>query len=388
MKRFTLITAVLIILSASLPLTLAQAQTGGDLIVLNDSTPGIDVVINPSPNTTGVIALEIENVSVTMTDAVGNVVFETNDPDLAGIEFSFAPNAGQHTLIVERLPGASQGYARITPLAEMSAPVNRLELVDTAALALAQEADYPLNAASPSSVVGFAVDNTTPATITARFPGAPVTAQLVNTPDNRVVATLTGSLIDGIRFQVTEGMYELVLLNNNPAQNTVANVSFVPAEESDFDAMVAQAEAANTTTLTTTAAGSSAAVAAPTCTLAISASSVNLRSGPGTGYSVLDYAFRGDVLPVGGISTQSNWLLVGHNDSSGWIAGDLGTLAGSCADLTAYDIPYSEAAAPVVTIQQPQVPVFQDDDYGDDYDDDHSDDHDESDDHDDDHDDD
>lgn len=380
MKRYTLLSAILIILGAMLmPLT-THAQTGSDLIVLNDATPGIDVVVNPSPNTTGVIALEIDNASVIVTDAVGNVVFSAADSGIAGVEFSFAPNAGTHTVTIERLPGAGQAYARIASLSDMTSLTDIPQLVSASTLTLNQEADYPLTANSPSSVVDFAVSDADYATVTARFPGAPVTAQLVSTQDNRMLAMLNGSLIDGVRFKVDSGTYELMLLNNNTASATVANVSVLSAPQSDFETMVADASASNTATTvsTTSSAGTTGSVAsaAPACTVTISASSVNLRSGPGTGYSVLEYAFRGEALAVGGINTQSNWLLVGTDNGSGWVAGDLGTLSGSCATLTAYDIPYREATTPQVTIQQPQVSVYQDDSSSS-YDDDHDDDHDE-----------
>lgn len=360
MKRLTLplsVVMIIILTSALLPLA-AHAQTGNDLIVLNDSTPGIDVVINPSPNTTGVIALEIKNASVTVTDAVGNVVFEAADLSIAGVEFSFAPNAGTHTLTVERLPGAVQAYARIAALPEMTSFNVAPQLVDTSTLAADQEADFPLNVNSPSSVIDFAVAGADYATVTSHFPGAPVTAQLVDVQKNRTLATLTGSLIDGVRFTVAEGTYELLLLNNNTARNTVATVSVTHAPQNDFETLVAQAEANGTTMITTGA----TANAVSTCMITIGASLVNLRSGPGTGYSVLDDAFRGDLLTVGGVNTQSGWMLVGDGQSSGWISSDLGVLNGDCTNLTVYDVPYREAVAPQVTIQQPQVPVYHEDD--------------------------
>lgn len=391
MKRLSLLISVLTLLAlvaSALPFSGAvqtvRAQSGGDLIVLNDTTPGIDVVINPSPDTTGVVGLEIHNASVTVTDAVGNLVFQTTDPALSGLEFSFAPNAGTHTLTISRLPGAGQGYARIAALAEMSTLGITPELVSSSTLSPAQEADFPLNASAPSSVVQFTAPDT--AVVTARFPGAPVTAQLVDRSGNRTLATLTGSLIDGVRFTMDGGSYDLVLLNNNTARATVANVSIVPAPASDFASLVAQAEASATTTMVNTAPTSSGADSSTAqgtqCSLSVTASSVNLRSGPGMGYSVLDYAFRGDSLAVGGVNPESGWLLVGTESGSAWISNDVGALAGSCNNLTAYNIPYRPAPTPQVTIQQSQVSVYHDDDddhddddYDDgEYDDDHNDD--------------
>ncbi|WP_119071388.1 SH3 domain-containing protein [Aggregatilinea lenta] len=360
MKRFLLPISIIAV-ALLLPLAV-HAQSGNDLIVLDDSTPGIDVVINPNPGTTGVVAIETQNASVTVTDAVGNVVFETADPAIKGIEFSFAPNAGTHTLTVERLPGAIQAYARIVSLPEMTALNGVPQLISSSSLAVAQEADFPLNASTPSSTVDFTIPEASAATITANFPGAPVTAQLVATEENRTLATLSGSLIDGVRMKIDSGAYELVLLNNNTTRETVANVSVLPAPATDFDSLVVEAEAAATTTIadTSPATPNNNGLAAA-CTITISTSSANLRSGPGTGYSVLDYAFRGENLVVGGVNPESGWLLVGTDTGSGWIRNDLGSLDGSCENLPPYDVPYMEASAPQVAIQQSQVPVYRDD---------------------------
>lgn len=373
-KMIILITLILMVLPIS-----ADAQSPNDLIVLNDTTPAIDVVINTSPDTTGVVALEVNNASVTITDVVGNIVFETSASDIKAIEFRFAPNAGTHTLTVQRLPGATQAYARIVSLSELSVSETVPDLVTGNTLAVAQETDYPLNANVPSSIVDFEVsEDDNLAMITASFPGAPVTVQLVEVEENRALATLYGSLIDGVRFTVDKGTYELVLLNNNPDRQTVANVSLLPATESDFDTLVAQAEGGTTTTMadinssltppSNTANGSN-------CAVTVDQSSVNLRSGPGTGYSVLEYAFRGDVMPVGGVNPESGWLLVGTATGSAWVTNNAGSLSGSCANLTAFNIPYREAVAPAVTIQQSQVSVYHDDD-GDEHENQYEDDHD------------
>jgi len=195
-------------------------------------------------------------------------------------------------------------------------------------------------------------------TIAARFPGAPVTAQLVNNETGAVVATLTGSLIDGLSITVGAGSYQLVLLNNDSSQPTVANVSLTTPSETDFAALVSQADGSNIT-VANTGAGAGTATTAPTlCQVTINMSSVNLRSGPGTGYSILDYVFRGDILPVGGTNSEHSWLVVGTETGSAWMSGALGILSGECSDLPVYDIPYREAVMPQLSIQQPQVPVI------------------------------
>jgi len=320
------------------------AQTPNDVIVLDDATPALDVVINPNPDTTGVIALEINSATVTLTNAAGNIVFESVDPSIQALELRLAPNAGSHTLSIQRAANASQGSTRIISLSQMTAGSVVPTLVNSTTLAPAQEADYPLNSNSPSAIVDFNIPTADGyGALTASFPGAPVTVQLVNTTNNLPLATLYGGAVDGVRFALEDGQYQLVMLNNNTAQATVANVSLLPTTGNSLGAPVAQAD----TTVNIAAVAPSANTDTP-CTLTIAQSSVELRSGPGNGYSILEYAFRGSEMPVGGSNTQSDWVLVGTDTGSGWLSSSQGTMNGDCGSLTAYDIAYQEASAPAV----------------------------------------
>ena len=354
MKRYPLFLVLLMTLSV-IPLNFnsaVHAQGGGsnDLVILNDSTPGIDVIVNPAVDTTGVVSLDITDASVMITDAVGNLVFEAADQNLTGIEFRFAPNAGAHTITIQRLNGATEGFVRIQALPEM-VMMPTLEFVSNTALTTNQEADFPLNANSPSSVVNMSVPADESQAITATFPGAPVTVQLVNTDAGTALATLSGSLIDGVRFTVSTGNYQMTMLNNNIDRPTVANVSMTPPMNSDFVDMVLAARGEPSNIAGTVPTNSSAP--ASTCAMTIGVSAGNVRSGPGAGYSVLEYVFRGEEVPVGGISSQSGWLLIQTGSGgTGWVANDLGILTGGCDSLVAYDIPYLAASSPTVIIQQ------------------------------------
>ena len=357
MKHLLPITILVIVLCGFALPALAQDGGAGDLIVLNDTTPGIDIVITPALDATGAIALEITNASVVVTDVIGNIVFETYDPNIHGLELQFAPNAGTHILTIERLPGVIEAYIRIQGLLEITS-ATPTQLVSSTGLALSQETDLPLNPSTPSAMIDLAVPTGEQGTISVRFPGAPVTAQLVNTETGAAVATLTGSRIDGLSITVNTGNYQLVLLNNNTAQPTIANVSLTTPTETDFTALVEQASGGNITVADTSANTDATTTFPALCQVTVTTSSINLRSGPGTGYSVLEYAFRDDTLPVGGVNPEHNWLVVGTDTGSAWMVGTLGILSGECSDLTVYDVPYREAPAPQFSIQQPQVPVY------------------------------
>jgi SH3-like domain-containing protein len=106
------------------------------------------------------------------------------------------------------------------------------------------------------------------------------------------------------------------------------------------------------------ATGETVAVNSASCAITIDLASVNLRSGPGTGYSVLNYGFRNDQYPVGGTNSDGSWVVIGTPDgASAWMSGSVGSLSGECQNLTVYDIPYRNAPAPQVVVQQSQPSV-------------------------------
>ncbi len=319
-----------------------HAQSGNEPILLDDATPSIDVIVNPAPNTTGVVAVDINQASVKVVNGRGTVVFQMADARAHKLELRFAPNSGSHTLTIERLAGVSQAYARVESLAAM-ADSGTGTLVTNNFLSEQQQVDIPLNASVPSNAAAVNIPFGKTDTITLSFPGAPVSAQIVD-QNGTAVALLTAGLIDGLSLTLDGGIYSLSLLNTNPSLNTVANISVQPAIVSD---MVANVPAAST------AQNTSAVQQNNTCTVTVVASSVNLRSGPGTGYSILGYGFRGDQLLVGGTNTDHNWLLVGTAGGSAWIASEMGQLDSQCTNLTVYDTPTREAPNPEVVVQQP-----------------------------------
>ncbi len=338
MKRYAVVVVMMAIVASSL-LTAQTlfAQNPIDAIALNDGTPGVDVVITPTPDTTGVVSLELAQASVTVVDSLGNTVFQMADARVHKLELRLAPGTGSYTLSAERLPGVAEAYVRITSQADLT-EVGQTVLVDNAQqpLGIQQSLDLPLTGAAPSQVAAFNIPADQQGTLKASFPGAPVTAQVVD-DSGKVLATLLGGGFDGVSMVLDSGSYHLTLLNTNPAQQTVANMEIAQALPSVLDSEIP------------------ALVAQSACVMTVDTASVNLRSGPGTGYSVMNYGFRNEQFQVGGQSPDGSWLVVATSDGgSAWVSRSMGELSNACDNLAVYDIPYRDAPEPQIIVVQQQ----------------------------------
>ena len=335
MKRYALVLLIVLLLSgAAFP---ALAQNNADLITLNDATPAIDVVITLPPDTTGTISLDMAQAAATLTDAANAVVFHAADERLHGLQLNIAPNSGSHTLTVERLPGMTEAYVRVTSLPEMTMN-GSVHLVDGNTLSLNQEVDLSLNADNPGGTVAVNVPVDTQGAITANFPGADATSQLVDS-SGIVLAQSNGGHVDGAIFVLNSGSYDFTVLGNGLTSSVVAGIRAVSAVDGGFN--IVQAPAAAET------------VVDNTCTATVSASSVNLRSGPGTGYTVIDYGYRGDSFAVGGQNPENNWIVVGTDSGSAWVSKGVAQMQGVCDALTVFNIPLRDAAPAQIIISSP-----------------------------------
>lgn len=353
MKRYAVVFAILI--ASLLAARMVFAQDGSDLITLNDATPGIDVVITPVSGTTGALALELYQTSVTVVDTAGTVVFQMADPRVHRLELRFAPGASSYTLTAERLPGTPESYLRIMPQLDLTQAGDTVLVTNSQQpLGFQQSVDLPLTANTPSQVANFDIPADGSGTMMVSFPNAPVMAQITDEA-GQAVATLRGSGIDALGLVLDGGSYELTLLNTNPAQETLANMEVTPALPSVLDEMLPAVMAAQPSSE-----GQTTTASAELCAITIDVASVNLRSGPGTGYSVLDYGFRNEQFQVGGVNPGGAWVVVANPDgSSAWVSRDTGTLSGSCQGLAVYDIPYKEAPKPQIVVQQPPSVVVE-----------------------------
>ncbi len=344
MTRKTFFTLLFLCCLGALPALAQDTQ----VITLNDSNPSIDAMITLPPDTTGVASLELSAAAVTVTDSAGNIIFQLNDARAHGVELRFAPNTGPYTLSVTRLPGMPEAHVILRSLPELTDTTSGT-LVQDGPLGPMQERDFPLTAASPSSDVPLTIPDGSIGVITSSFPGAPVTQQLVDS-NGIPVAVASGSGIDAISLTLDSGTYQMTLRNTDPSRETTATVHIMPISEVNLGTALSApiTQIANTSAL------------APSCTGTIQVSSLNLRSGPGTGYSVLGYGFRDESYPVGGTNPDGSWVLLGTNVGSAWVSQNYVQLDGECSNLTAYNIPFRTAPAPeVIILPAPQAPIVQ-----------------------------
>lgn len=341
MKRLLMFLLILASFLAALP-ALAQES---EIITLNDATPAVDVVVTLPPDTTGTIALRLNSAAVTLTDAANMMVFRAADARLHALDLNIAPNTGTHTLTIERLPGVSEAYVSIGSLPELSAP-GIAALVQTDHLTFHQEVSLPLDATRPGSSVAINIPGSDAGMISATFPGANAATQLIDS-QGVVIAESYNGHVDAINAVLDSGEYDFTALANNLTNNVIVGVRAVPIDSSVYAPL--EVPASNTTV-----SGSGTV-----CTASVTVSSANLRSGPGTGYSVIDYGYREETFPVGGINPQKNWVVIGTDSGSAWLSNSVAHLNGACDNLAVFDIPLRDAQpAPIIIVTpQPQVIV-------------------------------
>ncbi|MBW4437814.1 MAG: hypothetical protein KME04_11805 [Pleurocapsa minor GSE-CHR-MK-17-07R] len=354
MKRLVTLAVAALCLTAALP---AFAQTAADPITLNDASPAIDVVITLPADTTGAVSLDLNGASVRLTDATGAVVFRAADARLHGLELNIAPNSGSHTLTVERLPGVVEAYVRVQSLAELSLSANTT-LVDRLSVSLNEEVSLPLTTDRPGDTVLVNLPGPNDSILTTTFPGTTANTQVVDA-NGIVISESTGGHVDGMAMLLQAGDYQVTLVGSNLAGDTAAGISVLSADAAGFTVIETPEVSGPVVT----------PEIADACNATLVVSSANLRSGPGTGYSVLDYAYRDQVLPVGGRNPEGNWAVVGGSTGSAWISMGNVVLNGNCASLSVFNIPLLDAqSAPLIITSGTQTGTYNgDDDDDDDY---------------------
>lgn len=344
MKRLVTLAVIVLALVSALP---AMAQSTNDLITLNDASPAIDVVITLPPDTTGTVALDFSGAAVTLLDASGTSIFSAADPRLHGLQLNIVPNSGSHTLHVERLLGVTNASVRVLSLLELTQS-GLTQVVAAPSLVLNQEFSLPLSADRPGDTIQVNIPEPTTGVITALFPGVSALTQLVDN-SGLVLAQSSGGHVDGLNFVVDPGDYQLTLLGSNLTNTVVAGVRAVPAAEAGFIVLDAPAS---------TAAAAAPDASAGSCTATVSATSLNLRSGPGTGYTILGYAYRGQTFTVGGQNVENNWVVVGTDFGSAWASRSFVQTQGECTQLTVFNIPLKDAAPAQIVFTSPSQTVI------------------------------
>lgn len=337
MKRLIILFLNLVVAATAVLPVVAQDNGVIDAITLNDATPSIDVVITLPPDTTGSISLSLSMAAVKMLDQHGGIVFEAADPRIHMLELNIAPNTGTHTLVVERLPNISQAYVKIASLPELT---NTGVVTEVTSNTLNQYQGYtfPVTSTEPAGDVSFSIPDQSTGVITASFLGMNAVAQFED--DKGTVLAISHAHVDGLNIVLDGGTYKAAILAIGLTEEKRIGVQLVPVDGLNF-ALLPTSESP---------AESVAGANNVPCKATVTAISANLRSGPGTGYSVLNYTQRGQTLMVGGTNPEQNWIVVAASEgTSAWLSRDLVQLEGVCSSLTVFNIPLRNA--PPVTIQ-------------------------------------
>lgn len=147
---------------------------------------------------------------------------------------------------------------------------------------------------------------------------------------------------------------------------TVPPTADVAATQAAQAAEAAVAQATNEAAATAVAAPTNTAVAAePTATatpdsaIAITTQGMNVRSGPGTNYSIIGAAQAGEQYVITGKDPSGAWWQVTFNGQSGWLFGQLVTANNSAGVPVAQNIPAPPppTATPVPAPTQPPAPT-------------------------------
>lgn len=105
----------------------------------------------------------------------------------------------------------------------------------------------------------------------------------------------------------------------------------------------------------TIAASPTATFLAP-CTFTVVPASINLRSGPGTGYAIIGYGFAGETFTVIARHSSGLWYQLQREEAEPWAAASVGTLSGDCAALPALDLPLREGTTGASVTPTPVLP--------------------------------
>ena len=80
---------------------------------------------------------------------------------------------------------------------------------------------------------------------------------------------------------------------------------------------------------------------------------VNIRTGPGTNYSLEGSAQVGETFRVTGKNAEGSWWQIDYNGQTGWVFGQLVTATGAEGVAVAQNIPAPPTAAPVPPTDTP-----------------------------------
>ena len=250
---------------------------------------------------------------------------------------------GAHLLTVQPLPGVETATLQVSSQADLTSTA-AASFVNVSAPSFQQAEPLPLTTQNPRGTVSMTIPQNTTGVLTATFAGATATAQV--TDAGGMVVASSHRDIDGFNLVLDGGGY-IFNLAANPLNNPItANVSVMPANQ--FSLLSAAPSPTPTV----------AAVLTQPCIATITASSANLRSGPGRGYTVLNFAYLGNTFTVGGVNSDHSWLVVAGDQGSAWLSGTLAQLSGDCTNLQVFNVSFLNEQPAQINIEPAPTTSF------------------------------
>jgi hypothetical protein len=227
------------------------------------------------------------------------------------------PEEGVYSLVVGGAQRSTGDFLLLIDTREAASDPTRLTVDDSVTVAFSSDPD-------PKT---FHFDADPNSTLMLYLRAEPLTyAFLAEVRDGnwQPVAILNGSPSGTIMIQRGEGEYLLTI--SAPDPNGAVTVALSAGETVIVPETPPEAE---------TTAEPLAVTLVPECSVAAPDQTVNIRSGPGTGFNTIGLLRTDESLPALGVSLNGMWYAVLFEGQRGWVADSVTNLSGNCADLPA-----------------------------------------------------
>jgi uncharacterized protein YraI len=236
------------------------------------------------------------------------------------------PQNGSYTLLIGSLTGSNgdfmiylNGQAALAALPLTAAPVI-----------------LAVNPQTPAQTLQFAADPNAPTPVTIQ--GDVGFSVSVYFQDSRLLAIFDGSVTQQVDFSVMSGSetYQIVIYQ----QTTTPGSITVQLSSAGSTSTTAPTDSSSTTGTTETTPSLDLTV----CNVMGNQGGINVRSGPGTNYSVI-----GQLQPTIVTGYASDWYTINYNNRTGWVYSGVVTTEGACSALSYVNPPPAPVVPPTAT---------------------------------------
>lgn len=332
---FLMILAALVIVPSSLVAAQGQTLSYGDALIYSTSQDSPFGFFNFQGQENDVVTIQVMSLtpgfapSVSVNDPTQQQVavsaVDPLSPGMARVSVQLETSGfytilvggigvGQFSMRVDGMPGTVVDTVTDAPLALSSSPLIIPVMADPA------QAQQVTVSATPEEVAFSAV---------------------LRNEEGMVVSTANGSGESAVMMTIPAGdmSYTLIIFAADPAAGGEVSVSISPLGTApDTDTSTDSASTPVPTEVVTDA----------TCQVTSPGNNINVRSGPGTNYSVIASLAFGESFPV--LGENSGWYAVQlPNGSTGWVAMSVVQTTGDCSTVGFYEFTGETAPPPQTT---------------------------------------